>query len=165
MKKRIYFPLIVSICALTILGVILFVNNQQAGEKFDESLTVNSEQALDEKSFSVEGLNMYPGASKSVNVLLSLQEKDEYVFTIEFIEKNDGGLKDFIDADVEIDGQVKLQASLKDLLGGQKFEYNLATTQADQKIIVKVIYKMDVSVTGGEGATATFDMILSIKRA
>jgi len=147
------------VCLMVIVGFVIWalINNfnKEDGE-------VNFDTEGISETVSVNGLAFLPGESRDYSFKLKCREKGEYQVGLKLIEKADGGLKDFINVTVLLDGNSILTGNLGELMGYSSIvlrDYEFGRESVD----LVITYSMPESV-GNEamGTSVDFDMSLLI---
>ena len=145
--------LIVSLCVLAATGGLLAANTQIAHEEFEENITLSKEGATN-ATLCVQNLTLCPSTSRTYTVHLKCKASGTYRILLDYEEKNDGGLKPFVNVTVRVGGEDAWQGTLAELLDGQTVPTLTGELQAKEPFDVQVIYTMPEQV--GNEAQDTF---------
>ena len=160
--NKTFFAFIVAICAMTLFGVALVVNNLHGTNEFRDSLTVSSDGTEFEKAF--EGFDLVPGKSVEYVIDMTMQQSGDYKLSLVFGNLEGTGLDQYLDATITFGDKELKKVKLENLLASEKIEHNFTADEKELKSL-KIVYSMDIDV-GKEcaGKTASFDMILTVER-
>ncbi len=166
MKNKSINILIVSLLLLGIIAVMLIVFLGKAKEDFPENITV-SEDGVTESILAVRDLKLNPTESKEYSVNLVCAASGSYHIYLDYEEKEDGGMKSFVDVTVKFDGKVVYEGDLAALLGDEgeliQFEGEL---HAEEPLVVSICYLMPYDVGNeAQGTYADFDIHLKIEKS
>lgn len=166
MKNKSVNILVVSLLLLGLVAVMLTVFLGGAKEKFPESITV-SEDGVTESILAVRDLKLNPTESKEYSVSLVCDASGLYNIQLDYEEKNDGGMKPFVDVIVKLDGSVIYEGGLAELLDNDgepiRFECELNATEP---LVVSFCYSMPYDIGNeAQGTYADFDINLKIEKS
>ena len=159
-SKRSLTILIVAMLLVSLLSTgTLFLATEEV-PSLSETVTVSVDGKV-EKTLTIDGLNIYPGEKRECIVFLKSELTGAYNATLNFEEKENKGLKDFIDVEVYLGDQLVYTGNLVELLSDHtvKFEVALDNELANQ---LKIVYIMDVSV-GDEAQETTVSFYVKLK--
>ena len=111
----------------------------------------------DSLNFSVNGL--LPGQERGYTVNLKGTRSGNYAVSLEFVEKNEGALKNYIDVTVRC-GENERIYKLSELLGGTTVSITCKVTAA-QPTVIQVIYTIPQEV-GNDAQNATADFVINL---
>ena len=126
---------------------------QIAHEEFEENITLSKEGATN-ATLCVQNLTLCPSTSRTYTVHLKCKASGTYRILLDYEEKNDGGLKPFVNVTVRVGGEDAWQGTLAELLDGQTVPTLTGELQAKEPFDVQVIYTMPEQV--GNEAQDTF---------
>lgn len=146
------------VCLLVIVGFVIWA----LFDNFFKDSEVDFDSEGISETVSVNGLAFIPGESRDYSFKLKCRDSGEYHVGLELKEKTDGGLKEFIDVQVVLDGKVVLTGNLSELMGSSSVvlrDYEFGRESVD----LVITYSMPESV-GNEamGTSADFDMSILI---
>lgn len=153
MSKLAIRILIAALCVLATMGGILAAYVQMAHEDFEENITLSKEGAT-HQTLSVQNLTLYPATSRTYTVHLRCKASGTYRILLDYEEKNDGGLKPFVDVTVRVGGRDAWRGTLAELLDGEVIPTLTGELQAKESFDVQVVYTMPEQV--GNEAQDTF---------
>lgn len=164
MKNRSVAILIVALLLLTVLSVSLVVLVEHAHDEFKEDVTVRKNGVTEER-LSVRGLSLVPTEKREYEIDLTCVASGSFDVILDYEEKADGGLKNFVNVSVKADGQLVYQGRLSDLLDRGdviRFEGEL---KEKEPLVVTICYEMPRE-TGNEAqkTSADFDIKLRIEK-
>ena len=164
MKDKSYYMLIVAILLLATIALMLFLFVHQADEKFEDSIMVE-EKGITETLIPVKDLVLTPGAKKDYHVKLICEASGVYFIHAEFIESYDGGMKEFVNVFVELNGERVYEGCLAELLDDGIVVSTEGELHAKEPIDFSFVYEMPVTV-GNEamGTCSEFDVKISIEK-
>ncbi len=164
MKNRSLNILIVALLLLACMAVVLIVFVEDVHRKFGENIAVSSD-GVTESIKEVKDLMLNPTESKEYSVNLVCEATGKYAIALEFIEKIDGGMKNFVDVTVKLGADVVYEGSLAELLdGGERIEFE-GTLEDDVPLPVSVCYMMPYDVGNeAQGTSADFNVKLTVEK-
>ena len=164
MKDKSFYILVTAILLLSSMALMLIVFLHQADEVFEGSITVE-ENGITETTIPVRDLILTPGVQKDYHVNLICQASGHYFIHLDYQENHDGGMKEFVDVIIELDGAVVFDGPLTDLLDGGKVIETDGELHADEPLVVSFKYKMPID-TGNEaqGTSSDFDIHVIIEK-
>ena len=164
MKNRSINMLIVAFLLLGVMAIMLITFLGKAKEDFAENITV-TENGTTESTLSVRELKLTPTESKEYSVNLLCAASGSYSITLDYIEKEDGGMKSFVDVVVKADDVVVYEGKLDSLLDDDVivgFDGNL---EAKVPFVVSISYSMSRDVGNEAQRTySDFDIQLCIEK-
>lgn len=165
MKNKSINILIVSLLLLGIMAVSLIVFLGKAKEDFPKNITV-SENGITESVLTVRDLKLNPTESKEYNVNLVCAASGSYHIYLDYEEKEDGGMKPFIDVIVKFDNAVVYEGELAALLNtGEVIQFEGELHKAEP-LVVSICYVMPYDVGNeAQGTYADFDIHLKIEKS
>ena len=156
MKLKIILP--IAAVVLLLFGVVLMaLTLASPNSSFIKEVTLNDDGVEQELEMSANGL--IPGDSREYTLNLKGQSTGDYLLNFEFVELNDGALKNFVKVTLQC-GDKSDTYNLSDLLGGQVATLKIKTI-AKQTTVVKVIYSIPSEV-GNEAQNATVDFTVNL---
>lgn len=165
MKNKNINMLIVGLLLLGLMAVMLIVFLGKAKEDFPKNITAN-ENGVTESILAVRDLKLNPTESKEYSVNLVCAASGSYHIYLDYEEKEDGGMKPFIDVTVKFDDEVIYEGELAALLDGDEviqFEGELHETEP---LVVSICYLMPYDIGNeAQGTYADFDIHLKIEKS
>ncbi len=165
MKDKSFYILIVAMLLLSTMALMLVIFLHLADEKFEENIRVE-ENGITESTIPVRDLTLTPGLEKEYHVKLICDATGSYFIHIDFVETEDGGMKQFVDVVVEFDGEAVYEGDLAALLDeGVVIEHEDELDDKDP-LVVTFRYIMPIE-TGNEaqGTHSNFDVHLLIEKS
>ena len=151
-------PKVFILCLMAILGVVVwgFIEN------FFKDPSVDFDTGGVSEVVSVDGLALVPGKEREFSFQLKCRDSGEYQVGLMLTEKADGGLKPFVNVQVELDGKTILNGNLEEIMGSSAIvldEYEFSRESVD----LVITYMMPAEI-GNEamGTSADFDMHILI---
>ena len=164
MKSSYINMLIVSLLLLSVMAGLLIIFLWDAGDKFPDEIVIR-ENGVTESILPVRDLMLNPTESKEYSVDLICQATGLYNISLSCEEREDGGMKHFVDVAVLLDGELLFEGALVDLIdGGEVVTFQEELDDVDP-IVLTLRYSMPYE-TGNEaqGTFANFDAQVSIKK-
>ena len=157
MKLKYILPIAAVI--LLIFGVVLMaITLTSSDEEFVKNITLNDKEVTKENiEFSANGLN--PGETKQYTINLAGSSSGEYAFTLDFVEQQDGALKDYVDVTVWY-GEESQTFKLSELLNGRSINFRY-TFDTHGKAVIKIAYSIPIEI-GNEAQNVTSDFTVTI---
>ncbi len=142
------------VCLMVILGFAIW----SIVDNFFKDPEVDFDSEGISETVSINGLALVPGDEREYSFQLKCRDSGEYQVGLQMVEKIDGGLKEFINVTVELDGTVVLRGKLSDIMGTSSVVLENHKFGRDSVELV-ITYEMPIDV-GNEamGAYADFDM-------
>lgn len=157
--------LIVGLIVLAMMAIALIVFLDWAKDKFDEGITVSAD-GVTESILSVRDLKLNPTESKEYSINLVCEATGSYHIDLDYLEKFDGGMKNFVNVTVVCEGATVYEGSLVDLLDNQEVISFEGELHADEPLVVTVIYDMPYEVGNeAQGTYSDFDILLTITKS
>lgn len=166
MKNKSVNILIVSFLLIGIMAVMLITFLGKAKEDFPENITVSSD-GVTESILAVRDLKLSPTESKEYSVNLVCAASGSYHIYLDYEEKEDGGMKPFVDVTVKFDGEVVYEGELAALLrdDGELIQFE-GELHAEEPLVVSICYLMPYDVGNeAQGTYADFDIHLKIEKS
>lgn len=164
MKDRSFYILITAILLLSVMSLMLIVFLNRADENFEGSITA-TENGITETLIPVRDLVLSPGVEKEYDVNLICEASGSYFVHLDFQENHDGGMKEFVNVTVELDGEKVHEGPLTELLDDGLVIETTATLEAEDPVLITFRYAMPLD-TGNEaqGTTSEFDIHVIIEK-
>lgn len=164
MTKRTFIALAVSLFAVAALATGLVCLTQNAHDNFEKTVTIDRNGTADE-TFSVAELVLNPSESKEEKVHLACEVEGEFAVSMDFVEKEDGGLKPFVDVTVSVDGREVYSGTLSALLTDKQVISFTSNITAKQKTTIVVRYTMPEAVGNeAKNTSSLFDTHIKIQK-
>ena len=165
MKNRSVNILIVSFILIGLFAVALIVFLEHTKDTFAENITVSSE-GVTESLLPVRDLRLHPTESKEYSVNLVCAASGGFHVTLDFEEKADGGMKEFVTVTVRCDGELLYEGPLTELLDGDvAVQFEVELYEKDPRVI-SFTYTMPRDVGNeAQGTYSDFDMHLMIEKS
>lgn len=164
MSKHAITVLIVALCILAVMGGLLAAYTQLAHEDFEENITV-SKEGRTTSTVEVNNLVLYPATSRTYTVHLRCKASGTYHISLSYEEKNNGGLKPFVNVTVKAGGQTQWSGTLEDLLAGNATPTFSGELQEKDSFDVQIIYEMPGEVGNeAQDTFADFDVHFTIEK-
>ena len=146
-------------CAI-LIGAIYFAFNLKNFKNLSvREVVVNGDET--HEVLEVADLKLIPSESKEYRIEITSHSTNEYSVTLDFVETNDGGMKEFVDVRLELDGQVLYEGKLMDLFGDFTIDFNVFL-KAKEASTVSIVYSMD-STVGNEAKKTFSDFNIDLK--
>lgn len=173
-KKKVTFILIVLMFALIVFGFVFTLVNDGRDDKILSEITIDG-KAKQEHQFTIENLNLAPGKKVKNEIKLNFVSASNYKLIFEFIETEDGGLKNYVDVTMNYgktnlcDG-ILLDKVFKD--GEMEMTYTHESENATVVPLI-IVYSMPELVGDGlenqeqqiiMGSSAKFDLKITVER-
>ena len=162
MKNKSLNMLIVGLILLGIMAVMLTVLMDFAHDDFKENVKVNRNGATME-TLTVRGLKLNPTEKKEYEVNLTCLASGGFDIFLDYEEKQNGGMKPFVNVTVKSDGNVVYEGTLTELLDTDKVIEFDGELKAKEPLVVTICYEMPYDVGNeAQGTSADFDIHLKI---
>ncbi len=148
---------------LTVLGVVVGVVVMKAHKDFEKDVTIVLDgETL--KSLDVSLTGFYPGMSKEYVIALKCEAEGEYEVSLSFEKKGTGELQNYIQTEIEVDGERVAMSELKSFFDGETavFDCNL-TKSKSVKLVIRYTMPQEVG-NEAQGATSDFDLVVSASK-
>lgn len=157
-KNKGFWILTLSFIVISLISVAVIFNTLDARSQFPNSIKIDGSGHA-EKEFEIRNLQLHPNESKSYTVEVAPEFGGEFEISINYLEIEDGGLKEFVNVSVAIDGKEVETCSLKNLLEGKSNIVLLQTFDEKQPLKLTVTYIMPYEVGNeAKGAFANFNV-------
>lgn len=167
--------LIVLMLSLIAFGVVFTMVNKDRDSDILAEITIDGEEK-DEHKFTIENLNLAPGEQVKNEIRLNFVSESTYKLTFEFIETEDGELKNYVDVTLNY-GETALCENK--LLNNVFKDGAIGTTYTHEEeggevVPLIIIYKMPELVGDGltnqaqqqiMGSSTKFDLKITVERA
>ena len=160
MKKRSINMLIVGLLLLGLFAVVLIVFLEDTHDNFEENIVI-SQDGVTEEVLKFENLRLVPTQKTEYTVNLVCAASGKYHISLDYAEKTNGGMRDFIKVLIKYGDNVAYSGGLNDLLLGSVVEFD-GELYADDPLPITINYAMPEEV--GNEAQGTFeDFIICLK--
>ena len=160
MKKRSINMLIVGLLLLGLFAVVLIVFIEDTHDKFEENITVMRD-GVTEEVISVENLRLVPTQKTEYTVNLVCAASGDFHVSLDFAEKTDGGMRDFVEVLIKYGDTVAYSGGLSALLLDKVVEFD-GTLYSDKPLPITINYSMPHEV-GNEAQGTYEDFIICLK--
>ena len=165
MKDRSFYILVTAILLLSAMALMLIIFLHEADESYEDSITVDA-NGVTETLIPVRDLTLTPGVKKEYDVNLICQATGSYFIHVDFQEKDDGGMKEFVDVRVEFDGEQVFDGKLTELIDEGVVIEGEGELHSEEPFEVHFYYEMPVEVGNeAQGTYSTFDVHILIKKS
>ena len=165
MTKRSFHILIVSFLLLALMAVVLMIFLAKAKEDFPKNITV-SENGVTETLLPMRNLSLMPGESKEYTVNLICDATGSYYIYVDFDEKIDGGMKEFVDVYISANGELIYVGTLFDMLDNDTVVETLGELDEEEPFEITIQYTMPQEIGNeAQGSYADFDVHVKIKKS
>lgn len=164
MKKRSSDVLLVALCLLAIVSslLVMFIGNTH--EEFEQNITVNQDGQTD-SVVAIRNLTLNPNESKQYSVNLVCDLSGSYIVDIDFIEIDDGGMKQYVQTVVRRDGIIIFSGGLDELLNTDKILSFESVLNGRNPVVLTFEYIMPYEVgNDAQGTTSDFDVNIKITK-
>lgn len=164
MKNRSINMLIVAFCALACMAVALIFFIGYAHERFEDGITV-TENGVTESVMEVRDLVLTPTAKKEYHVNLYCEATGGYNISLDYREKHDGGMKNFVVVKVSLGDKQVYEGMLSELLDEDITIDFPGELHADDPLTLTFSYEMPREIGNeAQGTSADFDIVIKIKK-
>lgn len=165
MKKHTYYIIIVAMLLLIAFSIMLIIFLHNADEIYEGNIRVR-ENDVTETTIPVRDLVMNPGVEKEYHVDLICDATGSYFIHIDFEEKKDGGMKDFVEVTILSNDKRVYQGPLTALLDDKLIFEFIGELDESEPHVLTFKYMMPLE-TGNEaqGTSSNFDIHIVIKKA
>ncbi len=113
-----------------------------------------------EKIVKFESLNIVPGSSDEYTIKLQTEVASTYQISLDFIEEEDLGLKEFVYVKIQMGNEVLCDKLLKDVFTGEPITFE-CKMELRKKYDLEVTYYMLESVGNeAKNTQTTFDVVI-----
>ena len=156
--------LIACSCMLIAIAFSVLVFVMVVQSNFSDKIVVRRNKEVHE-ILEVSDLRLIPGESKDYEVDLTSRISSNFTVTLDYNEIEDGGMKNYTDVKIVIEGNTLYEGKLSDLFeDGVELTYDLRLTRGQDTTIL-ITYSMDESIGNEAEKTYTdFYIDLLIKR-
>lgn len=159
-----FFILICSICVATFIGIFAYFYISDAHDKFSKDIVIESSGKTIE-NFSIDNLSLTPGTKKEYSINLYCKAEGKYKVIVDYIEKEDGGLKDHVNVEVKVGDRVIMIEKLSNLL---QDDFLITFSQelfSKDPAVLTLTYEMSKSVGNeAKNTSADFDIKIEIEK-
>lgn len=164
MSKLATAGLVVALCLLAAMGGLLAAYTQLAHEDFEENITV-SKEGTTTSTVAVHDLALLPAASRTYTVHLRCKASGTYRVSLVYEEKENGGLKPFVNVTLKAKDEIVWNGTLQALLDSDVNLNFLAELQAEDAYDVQITYDMPQEIGNEAKDTfADFDVHFTIEK-
>ena len=152
------FLLVLSVIALVcIIFFIVSTCRACARDEFKKEINiVQNGETID--SMEIKSLSLHPSETVNYEIVLKTSVTGTYAVALDFNEKVDGGLKDYIVVIINDGDKNILNKGLSEVLSGDKIAFN-CDIMANKPYVINVCYLMPKDVKNeAMGTTATFEI-------
>ena len=157
--------LIISFLLIAVMAVMLIFFLNKVKEDFSENITVSAD-GVTEETLSVRDLKLVPAESKEYSVNLVCEASGNFCIYLNCEEKEDGGMKPFVEVTVKANGEAVYEGTLAELIDSGKtveFEGELKSTEP---LVVTIVYEMPREIGNeAQGTYSDFDIHLKIEKS
>lgn len=157
--------LIVGLLLLAAMSVALIVFLGDAYSDFPDRITVEAD-GVTEKIVNIRDLKLTPTEKKEYSVNFYCAASGLYSFTVDYMEKKDGGMKNYVNVDIIFGDEVIYEGSLSELLDGDvsvEFEGQLCDSEP---LTVSFAYEMPKDVGNeAQGTWSDFDIKFTVDKS
>lgn len=165
MKNSSINILIVSMILFALMAIMLSVFLEEAHDDFKETVTVN-DAGVTEETLNVRGLSLVPGQEQDYEIGLRCKASGKYFISFEFVEKVDGGMKEFVYLTINSGDTSVYSGELAALIDTDVYIGFDGYLDADDPLTIQITYSMPIDI-GNEARNtfADFDIHLKIKKS
>ncbi len=163
MSKRTSYIFILSLVAITMIGIAIGIWNYSSQDKFINKKTiVLNEQPQTEMEVYLSGI--CPGMHVSYEIHLQANMGDAFDITMNFEKTDADSLAKFIDVEIRSNGERIDSAKLAAYLSGKQIAFP-AKFDSTSDIEIEILYSMGLDVGDeAQNTAADFNIVLSAKR-
>ena len=161
-KKKTFISIIITLSMITLAAICTCLFMLNAYFKFKNTVTVKAD-GVTQATVSVSDLSLTPSQSKEYEINFVCDVAGTFSVELDYQEKDDGGMKDFVDVSVYAEGACVYEGGLAYLLQPDSLVTFNSTLHAKTPNAVKIVYAMP-SETGNDAknTSATFDILVRI---
>ena len=165
MKAKNIQLLMFSMLLVISMGVALVAFLGMAKERFPENITV-SENGVTESTLPIRDLQLNPTESREYSVNLVCDATGSYNIYVDYEEKNDGGMKPFIEVTVKLGGEIVYVGSLATLLNTDMVIEMEGELDESEPLVLSFCYLMPYEIGNeAQGTFSEFDTHIKIKKS
>ena len=165
MKNKSINMLIISFLVISAFAVMLIIFVGTAKRDFSENIKVRQD-GLTEGVIPVRDLRLNPSESKEYSVDMVCAASGTFAFELSYVEKTDGGLKQFVNVTITVGDEVVYQGSLKDLIdNGLKVSFK-GVLEAKEPLVLTFRYEMPREIGNeAQGTYSDFDVHVKVEKS
>ena len=155
--------MIVGLVLLAFMSISLIFFIARAHDQFhnDFAITVDG---VTEKTLKVPSLQLVPGSEKEYDVHVKCEATGLYQVEVFYYEKNDGGLKNFVNAVMMLGDERVHEGALLELIGGEPVKFDW-TFREDEEMTLTIRYEMPDEIGNeAKNTSAGFDVKIKITK-
>ncbi len=163
MSKKASNILILSLVAVTIIGIIVGIWVHTSQQKFiNEKTFFLNEKERTELDVRLSGV--YPGMSVPYTVKLKANKGDSFNLTVDFQKVGKDSLASFIDVELFVNSEKIDSAKLSEYLSGRQVDFSV-DFDGTENAEVEIVYSMGLDVGDeAQNTAADFDVVISAER-
>ena len=165
--------LIIAMGVLIIIGFLLLPFILKNDDKIVKSVIIVKDDVVS-REYRIDNLEMIPGASDEREIKINFQTKGQYQIILDFVEKADGGLKDYVLVDAEYAEQKLIDEKvLSEVFALPEIAYTHNYVEHGDSLILTLCYSMPMEVGDGMSveeqqrvmnAYTDFNLLITLKR-
>ena len=164
MKKHIFLIMSIALFTLAIFALTFNFFILDAQGSLEEQINIRSDATVNE-TIKVKELKLVPTESKEYEILFAYDITGNFKVSLDYFEKHDGGLKEYVLVNVSRDGEELYAGTLKELLDENvliEFEEEIDN---EHPVSIKIVYTMPREVGNeAQGSFATFNIKVKIEK-
>ena len=165
MKNRSVNMMIVAILILALFSAAIIFFIADTHEKFPNRIMVRA-NGITESIIDVDGLYLRPAGISEYDINLVCAATGSYYVYLDYEEKADGGMKEFVHVVIESDGEPVYEGSLSALLAegeDEKIVEYISDLDDDEPNVITIRYSMsDLIGNEAQGTYSSFRIHLKI---
>lgn len=160
-KMMIVLLTLIAVAAAVAVGLAAYVLSARG--KLKKTIRVNAE-GVTEETLAVSDLSLLPGESVTYTLSLVCAAEGDFYVRLIYTEKEDGGLKDFVNVTVGAEGNDPYTGSLKELLAGETPCLTLVLEREEYRDVTITYTVPEETGNGMQGAWADLSLTVQIER-
>lgn len=159
-KKKMTNVILGSLITLVVIGIALIIWMLLHPILRNNVIRVDVEEN-EEKIVKFESLNIVPGSSDEYTIKLQTEVASTYQISLDFIEEEDLGLKEFVYVKIQIGNEILCDKLLKDVFEEEVISFE-CKMELRKKYDIEVTYYMLESVGNeAKNTQTTFNIVIS----
>lgn len=159
MNKKGGYLLIIIMCFLISIGIGINLYLISSDDSLDDEIEIKSD-GVTQETLSITNLTLIPSESKKYEIGLSCKMAGNYIIRLKYDEKEDGGLKEFVDVAISINDSILYEGGLSNLLAGELLEFETYLSN-DEKALMVISYQMPIGI-GNEAKNTYSSFIIDL---
>ena len=163
MKSKSFGIMIIGLALLLIMSIVMLLFIVRAHERFHSDLAITVD-GVTEKTLTVPSLQLVPGSQEEYDVHVKCEASGLYEVEVFYYEKQNGGLKNFVNAVMTLGDERVHKGALRDLIDGEPVRFDW-TFEEGEAMTLTISYEMPIEIGNeAKGTSAGFDVKIKITK-